>query len=519
MWRVPTPLTDAQQYHLGDKVDWIPVIYIDGQRAALCLRRLLNDAHRIREVEGEPAQWAALMRFLPSVTALVAQQDPGADFDSWAVEGFPVSAINAALDLISDRLWLQHPTTPFMQEPLVHAGTLYPTEWLHLAAPGPSSKAWWGKPGDHVRPGAHTPARVALGLVTSWYFNPGVGGKALGRYTDDLDTGWRPRGTLGVHNHGIRVFHRGPNLASTLLANTMDSHVTGRGKNMPLWAMDDGALPSAGALTASTWTGSVYRIAWDGDAPVGVHVAGRRHTGYSPEKKARDGRTLAIEKELWRSDPTIPRQPVLKAGEETGEVRPVRALHPTANAVQWAAEWYVVNAQSSRGAAKALEPGLIETTATDMFTIRLDGPTTAYEISHVGRINENTSIATASARTRLLSLASQTLLPIQTTLYVALTKALGEELAKPLHDRMFAAFCADAEEVLDDIIHATELTREHVAEFVNAASTAFERFVGPYVTSRTLAGRDGVPGIAAATVFLESRLAKTLRVHGRIDAT
>lgn len=507
-------MTDTlQQFHLGDEVAWIPVLYLDGRRVVLPLQQLLLDAHLIREIEGEPAQWAGLMRFLPSVTALVARQDLGADFDAWAIEGMPRGAINTALDLIHDRLWLRHPTTPFMQEMLVHPGTLYPTEWLHLAAPGPSSKAWWGKPGDHVRSDAHMPARVALGLVTSWYFNPGVGGKALGRYADDVDTGWRPRGTLGVHNHGIRVFHRGPNLAATLLANTMESHVTGRGKNLPLWAMSDGALPSAGALTASTWTGSVYLLDWDGDTPIGVHVSGRRHAGYSTEKKVRDGRTLAIEKELWRSDPTIPRQPVLKAGEETGEVRPVRALHPTANAVQWAAEWYVVTAQSSRGPAKALEPGLIETTANDMFTIRLDGPTTAYEITHIGRISENTEVATARARTRLLSLASQALLPIQKTLYIALTKALGEDVAKPLHDRMFAAFCSDAEEILDDIIHAPELTREHITEFVGAASTAFERFVSPYVTSRTLAGRDGVPGIAAATMFLESSLAKTLRSH------
>lgn len=505
------------RHDLRREVAWIPALYLDGRRATLPLQQLLEDAHLVREVEGEPAQWAALMRFLPSVVALVARQDPGADFDIWPVDGIPSVAIDGALDAISDRLWLRHPDTPFMQEPLVAPGTLYPTEWLHLAAPAASSKAWWGKPGDPVRPDAHTPARVALGLVTSWYFNPGVGGIAFGKYTDDPDTGWRPRGTLGFHNHGLRVFHRGPTLAATLLANTMDSHVTGRGKNLPLWAMGDGTLPSAGALTASTWTGSAYLLAWEDDAPVGVHTAGRRHTGYAADKKARDDRTRAIEQDLWRADPTIPRQPIRKAGEETGEVRPVRALHPSASAMQWAAEWYVADSRSAHGVARAMETGLVEANSTDLFTITLDGPKTAYEISHYGRIGENTDIAAPRARTRLLSLSSQVILPIQKTLFIALTKALGEDVARPLHNRLFAAFCADAEETLDDVIHAPELTRDHLKAFVEAASTAFDRFINPHVTSRSLAGREGVPGIAAAFAFLDGALAKTLRDRARID--
>lgn len=500
-------------FDLRHEVAWIPVLFLDGRRATVPLQQLLEDAHLIREIEAEPAQWAGLMRFLPSVTALVARQDPGADFDAWAVEGFPSTVVNDALDAIADRLWLRHPDTPFMQEPLlVNEGKTYSTEWLHLTAPGPNSKAWWGKPGDHVRADAETPARVALGLVTSWYFNPGIGGKALGHYSDDESIGWRPRGTLGFHNHGLRVFHRGPSLAATLLANTMDAHVTGRGKNLPLWASEPDSLPTSGPLTASTWTGSVYRLLWNETTPTGVIVGGRRHRGASSEKKDRDARTVAIEKDLWRADPTIPRIPVMKAGEETGDVRPLSALHPAAGAVEWAAEWYVTDAR--RGAARELEPGLIDADGSDIFVIRMDGPATAREVSHIGRIGERSDIASPGARARLVSLSALVLRPIRTTLYVGLVKALGAETAKPLHDRLHATFCAEAEEILDDLLHAPEFAIEHAQDFTRAAGTAFERFVTPYLNSQTLASSGDAEGIASGLAFVRGRIATTLRdVH------
>lgn len=492
------------------EVAWIPVQYLDGSRDTLPLQKLLEDAHLIREVEGEPAQWAALMRFLPSVTALIARQEPRADFDAWALDGFPAVAINSALGDVAEHLWLRHPDTPFMQEPLLATtGTPYPTEWLHLTVPAPNSKAWWGKPGDRTHPEARTVARVALGLVTSWYFNPGVGGKAAGTYTDAPDIPWRPRGTLGVHNHGLRVFHRGATLAATLLANTIEAHVTGRGKNLPLWAAGPDVLPSAGPLTASTWTGSVYLLAWDRETPIGVHVGGRRHPGYSADPAERTRTATAIEKNIWRADPTIPRSTVVKAGEETGDVRPLRALHPAASAMQWAAEWYA--ADSRRQAARAMDPGLIDVAHSDTFSIRLDGPLSACEVSHIGRIGELSDVAAPGARARLLSLSTLIVTPVRSTLFVGLAKALGQELAKPLHEKLFAAFCADADPVLDSLLHAPAFTREHAEAFTGAAVTAFERFVGPYMTPQSLAGSSEAEGIATGIAFVRRRVAATLR--------
>lgn len=292
----------------------------------------------------------------------------------------------------------------------------------------------------------------------------------------------------------------------------MDSHVSARGKNLPLWAAAPDTLPSSGPLTASTWTGSVYLLTWDGDSATGVHVGGRRHPGYSAVEEERKNRARSIETDLWRADPTIPRSPVLKAGEETGEVRPIRALHPSANAVQWAAEWYAVDAR--RGAARALEPGLVETDDTDLFTISLDGPTSACEIVHLGRIGEHSAIAQPGARTRLLSLSGLIISPLRTTFFIALNKALGDDAARPLHGKLFSAFCAEVEDILDDVIHAPTLTLDHARQFTTAGIAVFERFLTPYMNSQTVAGNGDGEGIASAIAFLHTRIAASLRrVH------
>lgn len=500
------------EHDLRREVEWLPVLYLDGRRDTLALQPLLEQAHLIREVELEPIEWAGVMRFLPSVTALIARADPRAEYDAWCTEGIPAAAIDAALGAVADRLWLRHPVTPFMQETqLTATATANDTEWLHLTVPAASSKAWWGKSGDGRHTAAGTPARVAQGLIASWYFSPGVSGKAVGFYADDPDTGWRPRGTLGRRNHGLRVFFAGDNLAHTLLANTMENHTRARGSNLPLWAVSGDIVPSAGPLTASTWTGSVYLLDWDGGRATGVRVGGRRIPGYSPEKDQRKKQVDALSADLWRADPTIPRAPVLRAGEETGEVVPIRALHPSANAVQWAAEWHASDAR--RGAARAMEPGLVDAAGTDVIAIRIDGAAASPELSHFARIGEVSAVAAPGARNRLMSLSALIVTPIRGTLNAGLAKALGHEAAKPLYERLYAAFCSDVEPVLDDLIHAPALTRDHATAFTRTAQSTFERFLAPYMNSRTLAGTGtgGGEGIAAALALVEGRVSATLR--------
>ena len=498
-------MTDhARALDLRVDVPWIPVIYLDGRRGTLALQPLLEQAHLIRTMNAEAVVWAGLMRFLPGVTALVARQDPRADFEVWGTDGMPQAAIDAALDEVGEHLWLRHPDTPFLQDSALKPGKEgNDPEWL-LFAPAKNSKAWWGKDGDTKHRDAGTPARIAQGLVVAWFFSTGQSGKALGYYQDAPEDGWRPRGTLGFANHGLRMFWRGRNLAETLLANTMESHLHhgGRsGDNMPLWATVGQVRPGAGALTSSTWTGSTYLLAWDSDICVGVHTGGRRIPGLGTEKRADE--VKAVEDGIWRADPTIPRIPIVKAGEETGDVRPIKPLHPSASAMEWAAEWYA--ASESRNAARAMEPGLVEVAEAEAFTIRVDGPPAGPDVTHLARVGGMSELVSARARSRLISLNTMTLSPIGTTLRVALIKALGVKAATPLQDRLFGAFCIEAEPVLDDVLHAEALTPDHGTAFANSAITAFERFIAPYTNSRTLAGTDG-EGIAPALAYLHTRL-------------
>lgn len=498
-------------HDLRRDIPWIPVAYLDGTTATLALQPLLEQAHLIREVHAEPLTWAALMRFLPSVTALIAREDRRADFDEWADTGIPASHIDTALGSIASHLWLSHPDTPFMQEPLLMDKKPSSLEWLHLA-PGVDSKAWWGKDGDTVHRDAGTLSRIVQGLVVSWYFSPGMGGMAVGAYSDRPEQTWRPRGTLGLYNHGLRVFARGRNLAETLLANTMESHLAGgRTKNLPMWATTGEILPTA-PLTTSTWTGSVYRLAWEDGVPVGVMVGGRRIPGAPQEKPS--PYASQIEKAFWRADPTIPRRAIVKAGEETSEVTPIRALHPSASTLQWMVQWYAGD-QKHTG-ARPMEPGLIEVTNRDVLAIRVGG-TKAPELDYVSRVTEASEVTGASVTSRLNSLTATTILPIKTTLYVGLKMALGKKAADPLHDRLFAAFCQEAEPVLDEIIHAPAFERTHAEAFAAVAASAFSRFVGPYLNSRTVRAMDSSDpdtkrdGIAAAIAHVERRVASTAR--------
>ncbi len=491
------------------EVPWIPAVTLDGDLQTLTLQQTFERAHELAEVVAEPLIWAAIMRFLPGVAALITAEDPKV-LDGAHITGFPQTAIDRALNKVDDRLWLRHPDTPFMQDALIsETGNSNTTEWLLNAAPAANSKAWWGKAGDRVHRDAGVPARLAQGLVTAWFFDVGVSGKALGYYTDDPDTGWRPRGVLGYHNHGLRVFHRGKNLAHTILANTLHQHVIGRRTGAPLWAKPEGASPTDSPLTASTWTGSTYLLEFDEDGnAVGVRTAGRRIPGAPTDPDERKKFISHIEKDIWRADPTIPRAPVMKAGEETGEVRPIRALHPTANSVQWVGEWYA--ADERRAAARPMEPGLVGAAHSDVFSILLEGERSGPEVAAYGRVRGLSEIASPRAHSRLASVSSLLVLPLRKILVGALIKALGPDVASPLHDKLFASFCLEAEPVLDDIIHADSLTRGQVTDFAAAALRAFERFITPYWTSHTLAGKHS-EGVAAAIGYLSDRVAAAVR--------
>jgi len=511
--------TPVRAYDVRHDVPWIPVVYLDGKSATLPLQTALEHAHTIREIRTEPHIWAGLMRFLPGVTALIAREDPTADYTSWASSGFPREAIVTALDKVGDRWHLRHPDTPFLQDArIIPDDNVNSTEWL-LLNPGASSKAWWGKPGDFTHPDAGSPARIAQGLVTSWFYSTGTVGRSAGYYTDTPDSGWRPRGTLTIGSKGLRVFWRGRTLAETLLANTMENHTRNdrRGSgNQPLWAIDGDTRPVA-PLTASTWTGSAYLVRWAEDGTsIGVNVAGRRIHGLPlVAAEAKDG-VRTTEQDLWRADPTVARAPVMKAGQETGEFRPIHPLHPTASALQWAAEWFAVD--DTRNSARPMEPGLVEVSGADVVSIMVENPK-APDITHFTRVGEASAIAAPRARNRLISLTNTTLTPIRKSFYGAAFKALGKDLASRVTNELFARFSVEAEPLLDELIHADVFDDSLRSAFARAALDAFEKVMGPYTNSATLAGGTKAEGIAAARVYLTRNLLGDNPLHQAGEGT
>jgi hypothetical protein len=158
-----------------------------------------------------------------------------------------------------------------------------------------------------------------------------------------------------------------------------------------------------------------------------------------------------------------------------------------------------------------MEPGLIEVAASDVFAIRLEGQRTSPEVAYMGRMQAVSDVAAPGSRGRLISLSNLVVTPIRKTLYVGLRKALGAEVAAPLHDALFASFCNRVEPVLDDIVHDTEFSRTHAIAFAQEAQIAFENFIAPYMTTNALAAGNGVEGIAGALAYIEGRVRTTIR--------
>lgn len=493
-------LHSARRYDLGAE-PWIPVVTVDGRRATLSLRDVLLTAGTIDRVVGDTAvETAALLRFLFSTAAVILK--PGD-------RAITNAAVDAFFTAHGERHWLMHPTTPFMQEPLLHvprdsAGRLkaIPLTWLELAAPSQSSKAWWGKSGDSNAEASL--AQLTRRLITAWFYSPGIGGRAAGTYQDDPDTTWRPRGTISFASHGLRSFWRGETLLQTILANVPTAHCAG----LPLWLLDDGALPSASALTAATWTGSAYLLVGE-DKPEQVVVCGRRIPDAPQDVAERKQLVKKLETQLWMADPTVMRTPVRKGGEDTGDFRPARAMGLAATSLQYAAEWWVTS--EKRGPVRSLAPGLIEVTRSEVFSIRLDGQATAPELDHAVWVTQADVLSDSTLNRHLRALTSLVLLPLRTMFRTSAFIALGPDLADHLGSRAFDAFCESAEPLFESLSMAPALTVELAREFVNLAEPALMTVLSPYLTAGTVGPHGDRGGIAQARTHLVSSMRHTLK--------
>ncbi|AXV09903.1 hypothetical protein DVS28_b0133 (plasmid) [Euzebya pacifica] len=155
---------------------WIPVIGPDGPDT-VGLAGLLDRAHRLDlDDAGHGPLWRHSMeRLLIGIGHLIAQAAPGHDWAAVANSGLPLPADGATsvLARLADRLWLHHPTSPFLQrldvlshmddkpdKPIVEVTDPF---WALLPdVPSKSNSAWFNRADPDAKTG---PADAANALL------------------------------------------------------------------------------------------------------------------------------------------------------------------------------------------------------------------------------------------------------------------------------------------------------------------------------------------------------------------
>lgn len=242
---MPTPLGPLAPahpepaFHLSAE-RWLPVTGQDGVQREVTLTEAFRDAHNIRSIaSADPLEVAALTRFLVSITYLIYShsRDITRDTSAWtqALHGgeLPEVSVDAVLDRLHSYLWLLHPTTPFLQEPLLRdrvtnaakvkgdqvdqaTAGFHSVEQILLRPNYP-----WLTRNDPIS--ALTFAHAARALITRHFYR--AGGNEMDLY--DPATGKPSRyagGGIGATSKGdfTQFFRQGPTLGATLTANLIE---------------------------------------------------------------------------------------------------------------------------------------------------------------------------------------------------------------------------------------------------------------------------------------------------------
>lgn len=296
---------------------------------------MFANAHTIDRIDVPDAlERSGVLRFLMSITALIARELPkDTDPRDIAEDGFPATAITAALDKVGDRLYLVHPAHPFMQEPRMSElrVTVQPAVGLRISAPSASSQAWHGRAGDVFTPNSLSVADTPAALMAFWFHNlAGNGGPSKPKPLTDAPAApvtepkpggpkvKKPRdprstmcGSVGSHSGDEAHFWwRGTNLAETLLMN-LSPYVLSE-SSLPVWAGGANLGHRPNSLAETTMTGASALLTWDGDQFTSVTLGGRcddRYfdgTGEAKEetKQALSRAQLADRNRVWVKHPT-----------------------------------------------------------------------------------------------------------------------------------------------------------------------------------------------------------------------
>lgn len=275
------------------RLPWIPVALPTGEQTRLGLVDLLTRAHEITGLGSAltPLDRDTLMRFLPTVTALVLREidDENERFDVGETGRFPLEAVAAFASRYDDYFYLSHPEHPFLQRWDIHRSDvdgltskvkglihddpnkaiLKPLQQMHPHAPGGSS-ARWAIRRDSRDPASDLGSLTLLLAVTWWQTRRGNGKGPDGRALQNGNPG-----QAGVRP--MSVFWMGDNLGRTICANTPAAWVTDDNFELPMW-LDQTATPPSAELADAP--GSLWRTTYARNLPFVYFDDNDRPLGY-----------------------------------------------------------------------------------------------------------------------------------------------------------------------------------------------------------------------------------------------
>lgn len=532
---------------------WLPVVDSSGRRL-VSLDELFRNAHLILRLDVRaPIEKAGVLRFLTTVTALVARAQaitPGTE-ETVAREGFDPAAIARALDAIDDRLWLIHEATPFMQEGRYLAATsaVKAAASIRSTSPGDSSKAWWGRPGDGFATGNLDLVSAPAALMGFWFYAVNGNGAAV---LDGVPLVMQGSAAGKVIAAGVRLWKTGENLASTLLMNTPQSWV--EGSALPAWAQNLETSGQLEPIVVATITGNAtVLIAENVDGQIvftGAHIGTALRRGIPPTAedfaalkaaKARnknivtDNRRLkaageqAVELEAlpvlgvdalklslinaWHSDPQVvfrKPDPKKKGVQKTEDIRALNDVTAGTSVLHNLRAWYLRAFNPDVPGQRSILTRR-EFTA-ELFSIQLKQKGSYGELSGASWLSmpQGTIGGSPAAQEALTLFAEHAYEKVRTALYFAIRAVLSDDGAiDATLEYALARFSSVADQIVTDVVDLAitgkQFSGVHVRAWSVAALTAFDDSVEPYMNSRRL------PDIALARQKLATALNKTER--------
>jgi hypothetical protein len=517
---IPTKFANVRE------LEWLPIVDSHGRRH-IGLNEAFTSAHLIQRIDVRaPIERAGILRFLTSLTALVARTQGVTAHSAAQVarEGFDPQAVHDTLDSINDRLWLIHPETPFLQEGRYKLATSAPktAASIRSTSPGDSSKAWWGRPGDGFVTG-HLSLEVAPGALAGfWFYSTNGNGKVS---LEGVSVPQQGSAAGKVVAAGVRLWKMGTTLAGTLLLNTSQSWIAS--KEIPAWAQTLTGSGNLDPLVFGTISGNATLLLpeWVAGAVTftGAHVGGTLRKGIpmtvgddralTAIKTANKIRVVsadttsdqvplpvsaidALKESLlyaWHQDPQIvftkvdPKSKVLVTEDKK---RALKHVNSSTSTLHNLASWYI----------QAFNPdvprhGILNSTKFDieLFSLELKQKGSYGELSGASWLSLPPGSVGGSpeAQEALRVFTEYAYEHIRKGLYTAIRSVLGDNGAtESAVESAMTSFNSRSERVVEEVIALAitgkQFSVEHVTAWVQAAMDAFDDSLVPFNNARTI---------------------------------